>query len=132
WSVYLLPYIEQDNLYKRLNPASNTLASVFKNDLAALQTPVPVYVCPSDNANRPPLNDNRPFTKMISGQSVLISISNYPGCTGNGGGSGLFQGASAQGLLAGNATPVTHPISDITDGTSNSFAVGERCSQLIR
>src|SRR5215468_11307626 len=38
WSVYLLPYIEQDNLYKRLNPTVNTLQSAFQNDLPALQT----------------------------------------------------------------------------------------------
>src|SRR5579872_1561703 len=32
WGVYLLPYIEQDNLYKLLNPAANTLQSAFQNN----------------------------------------------------------------------------------------------------
>src|SRR4051794_12639029 len=66
WSVYILPYMEQDNLFRRLNPTTNTLPDVFQKDLAALQTLIPTYVCPSDNAEALPLNENRPFTQMIS------------------------------------------------------------------
>ena len=39
WQVELLPYIEQDNLYKRLNPLQRTMADVFQNDLDVLKTP---------------------------------------------------------------------------------------------
>jgi prepilin-type N-terminal cleavage/methylation domain-containing protein/prepilin-type processing-associated H-X9-DG protein len=132
WSVYLLPYIEQGNLYNRLNPGVNTLPQVFQNDLAALQTSIPTYLCPSDNATALPLNDNRPFTQMIPGQTVLIALSNYVCCTGNAGGSGVFQGAAVIANPLGLTPPVAHSISDITDGTSNTFAVGERCTRLIR
>ena len=48
WSVELLPYIEQDNLYKRLTPTTGPSRQVFQTDLAALQTPLSVFICPSD------------------------------------------------------------------------------------
>ncbi len=46
WSVYIFPYIEQGNLYNRLNPTGRTLSDAFVNDLAALQTQIPTYLVP--------------------------------------------------------------------------------------
>ncbi len=43
WGVWILPYLEQDNLYKVLNPTQTTLTL---NALTA--APVPTYLCPSD------------------------------------------------------------------------------------
>jgi prepilin-type processing-associated H-X9-DG protein len=115
WSVALLPYVEQQNLYTRLSPDTRTLQAVFQNDLTALQTPLSVYACPSDTIG--PLNDNRPFSLMVSGQKIRIAISNYPGNGGNDGDTGLFQ-ANRQIKMG-----------DISDGTSNTIAVGERKSK---
>src|SRR5438105_3309934 len=114
WAVELLPYVEQQNLYNRLNPTQRTLADVFKNDLDALKTPLSVFMCPSDTVG--PLNDNRPFKLMPlpSGVSppVTIAISNYLGSGGNNGDTGLFQ------------ADLQIKIADILDGTSNTIAVG--------
>jgi prepilin-type N-terminal cleavage/methylation domain-containing protein/prepilin-type processing-associated H-X9-DG protein len=115
WEVFILPYIEQQNLYTRLNPDGRTMQDVFKNDLAALQIPVPTYMCPSDTVA--PLNDNRKFSKVGISPPVAIAISNYPGSGGNNGDTGLFQ------------ENVQIAIKDITDGTSNTLAVGERKSK---
>jgi prepilin-type N-terminal cleavage/methylation domain-containing protein/prepilin-type processing-associated H-X9-DG protein len=115
WSVFLLPYIEQQNLYNQLSPDTRTLQAVFQNQLALLQTPLSIYMCPSDTVA--PLNDNRPFTQMVTGQSIKIAISNYPGNGGNDGDTGLFQ--ANKKIRFG----------DITDGTSNTLAVGERRSK---
>ncbi len=55
WSTYTLPYLEEQGIYDRLKPQQRRLADVFvaaKNDpqeLAALQTPIPVFRCPSDD-----------------------------------------------------------------------------------
>jgi prepilin-type N-terminal cleavage/methylation domain-containing protein/prepilin-type processing-associated H-X9-DG protein len=43
WAVWLLPYLEQDNLYQALNPTQTTLAA---GPLSA--TPLKVFACPSD------------------------------------------------------------------------------------
>jgi prepilin-type N-terminal cleavage/methylation domain-containing protein/prepilin-type processing-associated H-X9-DG protein len=112
WSVWILPYVEQQNLYNLLNPTGQTLQQAFSTQLALLQTPLSVYMCPSDTVS--PLNVNRPFKVTGSGQ---IAISNYPGNGGNEGDTGIFQ-ADKQIRFA-----------DITDGTSNTLAIGERKSK---
>ena len=122
WGTEILPYIEQQNLYNRLNPTARTMIAVFQNDPAALQTPVSTFMCPSDTMA--PLNENRRFSQMgplPSGftSPIAIAISNYPGCGGNAGGRGLFDG-DKQLNVAG-----------ISDGTSNTLAVGERASRVI-
>ena len=59
WGVWVLPYLEQQNLYNQLSPTTRTLQAVFQAQPALLQTPLTVYMCPSDTVS--PLNDNRPF-----------------------------------------------------------------------
>jgi type II secretion system protein G len=131
WSTYLLPYIEQSALYSRLNPGANTFLSVFQKDLAALQTAIPTYLCPSDDLpDSFPLNDNRPFTKM-TGTKTLIGLSNYPGAHGGGAGNGLFSGQDANAAIAGKVLYIQRNVLDLTDGSSNIIAVGERCSRKI-
>ena len=116
WSCFLLPYIEQQNLYSRLNPDVNTMQAVFTNDLAALQIPVQTYLCPSDT-NSGGLNDNRKFSKVGITPPVSIALSNYPGNGGNNGDTGIFQ------------ENLQMAFRDITDGTSNTIAIGERKSR---
>jgi prepilin-type N-terminal cleavage/methylation domain-containing protein/prepilin-type processing-associated H-X9-DG protein len=117
WSVELLPYVEQGNLYTQLNPTGRTLRQVFlaTGGVALLQTPLSVFMCPSDVVA--PLNDNRPFTVIAGGTATKIAISNYPGNGGNDGDTGFFQ-ADKQIRF-----------SDVTDGTSNTLAIGERRSR---
>jgi len=72
WSVYLLPYIEEQAIFDQLRPASEFMVPVDKNrtgkrnladvlqagasnpaELVPLQTPIAVFRCPSDTT--PPL-----------------------------------------------------------------------------
>jgi prepilin-type N-terminal cleavage/methylation domain-containing protein/prepilin-type processing-associated H-X9-DG protein len=115
WSCFLLPFLEQQNVYNALNPTGQTFGQAFTTSLPTLQLPIQSFMCPSDTVF--PLNTNRPFTKVVSGQSISIAISNYPGNGGNDGDTGLFQENRAMSFA------------DITDGTSNVLAVGERKSK---
>ena len=117
WAVELLPYVEQENLYRRIDPTTRRMRQVFQTDLAALRTPVPVYMCPSDTVY--PLNNNRKFRQMVSGQEIDVAISNYPGNGGNSGDTGLFQANRQLAVL------------EVIDGTSNTLAVGERASKVV-
>jgi prepilin-type N-terminal cleavage/methylation domain-containing protein/prepilin-type processing-associated H-X9-DG protein len=121
WAVFVLPYIEQGNLYSALNPTGQTLTSAFTNSLPALQTPVSTFICPADpSGTLGDLNDNRKFTKVISGQSIAIAKSNYVGSGGNaGGGDGIFD--------TNSRVKMTH----ITDGTSSTILAGERDSGSV-
>ena len=50
-SVFLLPYIEQDNLYRAINLA---LPWNDPSNAVALATPMPIFECPSDYMNQLP------------------------------------------------------------------------------
>src|SRR5947208_6922760 len=74
WSFFALPYLEQGNIYKQVNPTTTLLRTAVSANTALFQTPLPVFVCPSDTGNA--LNNNRPFT-VATGKTVQLSTSNY-------------------------------------------------------
>src|SRR5207245_1341168 len=49
WAVYILPYLEQDNLYRLFDTRKSFLDPANQGPQA--QTRVPVYVCPSSPSN---------------------------------------------------------------------------------
>jgi prepilin-type N-terminal cleavage/methylation domain-containing protein/prepilin-type processing-associated H-X9-DG protein len=139
WSMYLLPFIEQDNLYRQINPDGRTLADVITNNLPLLQTAIPTYLCPSDSPSAGfPVNDNRP---MLARNNTLLGYQNYIASASNANindangsvvydGTALFYevpGGNTDGTFK-NLKPTT--FADVADGTSNCFAVGERATTL--
>src|SRR5262249_49921609 len=74
WLARLLPYLEQGNLFKQANIDTNTLAQ----SLPWLATGLPVFFCPSDNADA--LNPSKNRANL---QGVPIATSNYKGVTGD-------------------------------------------------
>src|SRR5262245_13450420 len=48
WGTFILPYMEQQNLYNQINPPANPMGTVMTNNLGLLQQPVKMYICPSD------------------------------------------------------------------------------------
>jgi prepilin-type N-terminal cleavage/methylation domain-containing protein/prepilin-type processing-associated H-X9-DG protein len=108
WPCRLLPFIEQDNLFK--------LAEA--NFFQAIPTPVNIFQCPSDGRDG---KDGTGFTTLGTHSSGLIW---YLGVTGSFGGSDAQYTASNAGIFQPNTIGVS--LSSITDGTSNTLMLGER------
>ncbi|HXG11380.1 MAG TPA: DUF1559 domain-containing protein [Gemmataceae bacterium] len=133
WGVLILPYLEQDNLYRQMEVNPNavglttpgSLGWALQNRLPALQTPLKVFQCPSDNGRA--LNDNRVFSYPVA--NTQVARSNYVGNLGNQDGRTYRHGVFHEYIAGDNAA---RPISfkDITDGTSNTFLAGERATGI--
>jgi prepilin-type N-terminal cleavage/methylation domain-containing protein/prepilin-type processing-associated H-X9-DG protein len=138
WAILLLPYVEQDNLYKQYD---NTVQNSDPKNAAVVQTYVSVYTCPSDpNARqimRPETDPGPPdfptarymvgSYRGMSGRSAtgFDQWAGYPSEVGV----NLRTQAGYRGLLHtdGPATGLAgERITDVKDGSSNTFAVGER------
>jgi prepilin-type N-terminal cleavage/methylation domain-containing protein/prepilin-type processing-associated H-X9-DG protein len=136
WLVRILPYIEQGGLYSRLGQDSfgptPAVADVPTfNSLAAVQAVViKSYVCPSDPGSGK-LSTNRANGSTASGTGPT----NYKGVAGSNWGWGSFQNTghtgNNNGIDAGNGmiyradNTRALQLSRISDGTSNTFMVGE-------
>jgi prepilin-type N-terminal cleavage/methylation domain-containing protein len=144
WTAMILPQLEQGNAYQRLGVGTSTLNDAIAdtvNRLPILQTPLPVYRCPSDTA--PDRNDFYP----ILGQT--LATSNYVGSNGpysyrpqlgntNIASNPTVTGWNSGMLTGGIVVPKDGPapgtivrrMSSVVDGTSNTILVGERAWQI--
>jgi prepilin-type N-terminal cleavage/methylation domain-containing protein/prepilin-type processing-associated H-X9-DG protein len=114
WGAYLLPYLEQENLYRSIN---FSLPIEHPANAAAVQTIVKVYLCPADQT--PPAAFVVPdgFGKPLA----LAAPSSYAACVG-GDESDTFGPAGLGVFYRNSRTRLT----DITDGTSQTLLVGDR------
>jgi prepilin-type processing-associated H-X9-DG protein len=141
WALELLPYVEQDNLYKQYD---NTVTNAHPRNQLVRETFVPVYSCPSD-INRKQLivpetrpgRDPGPTPPYMTGSyrgvagidtdefdqwggypsEVAVNLQLYPDTRGL-----LHSVDDWNGLIH-------ERIVNITDGTSNTLAVGERTTR---
>jgi prepilin-type N-terminal cleavage/methylation domain-containing protein/prepilin-type processing-associated H-X9-DG protein len=111
WAAFILPFVEQDNLYRQLDfnqPVQNS---------AAVQTVVKVYLCPSDLT--PPAAFGVP--DAFGNTVCLAAPSSYAACVG-GDESGTTDPTGLGVFYRNSQTRLT----DITDGTSSTILIGER------
>jgi prepilin-type N-terminal cleavage/methylation domain-containing protein/prepilin-type processing-associated H-X9-DG protein len=113
WAAFLLPDLEQDNLYRSITLGASISAPA--NAAPRVQSLI-LFRCPSDNG---------PLTFTADNTTTDVAFSNYVGMFGTDeitddpdNGSGIFYRNSRVRVL------------QISDGTSNTLAVGERSSDL--
>ena len=143
WIVYILPYIEQDNMYKLINPRFNVNNSVGIGigTIPFANRKIKILRCPSDD-----FDQNNPQISNYAGSmgpQCAIAPCGYspnqgwcqPESSGLGGGfvgmgykqspdhGNAWDAPNIRGLF--NRLGATIGFNSITDGLSNTIAVGE-------
>jgi prepilin-type N-terminal cleavage/methylation domain-containing protein/prepilin-type processing-associated H-X9-DG protein len=158
WAVYILPYIEQDNIWKRLTfygdsgwtndqtqNVGGITSSALNNVNIAAGAVIPMYRCPSDS--KPDLIRNDSNVRDSSGNEVLLVNRNsyvaIAGAVNLLDAAGLFREtrntdssswSSDFGITAWGGILVPEfskvKFGSITDGTSNTMMLSEQSTSL--
>ncbi len=131
WSALLLPHVEQTQLHDQMWVTRETLRQLLNrnNYRPLVQSPLQVYRCPSDVTKDLPSNTPEPTQFYNTGPNncpdpYYAATSNYMGVVGIWDlDEPLINGPDNNGVLYANSSV---RMADILDGTSNTFAVGER------
>src|SRR5215213_7865672 len=148
WLVFILPFIEQDNIYK-MAPGGGNTESIYRSctdnsgypeynglpslvqRVRALGTKVPnIYICPNDGDN------NKRRTNYAGSLGAQCSIGNcsrnpnqsycetaFPGIAWSPDHGNTFNASEVRGLF--NRLGAVINMASVTDGLSNTIAVGE-------
>ncbi|HEY4262437.1 MAG TPA: DUF1559 domain-containing protein [Schlesneria sp.] len=125
WGAAILPYMDQGPLFNQLN-FSSTPYSAGANQ-TAMAIPLAAFSCPSDV--KPPLTPNNAGNAPGGKGVTAIATTSYMGVGGPFGGVSCIANGTIPvpdprniGLFAVNSS---NSFRNITDGSSNVFAVGE-------
>ena len=126
WGAMLLPFMDQAPLYNQLNFEIGIFEGNNKTVINGLSG-IPGVICPSDA--------NRPATRSVHGAGTPNYMAKMPGTSyvGNAGAFNNWSDSTSAELSGGFFTTDPGPASKIarfTDGTTNTFAVGERAARV--
>ncbi|MFZ4611089.1 MAG: DUF1559 domain-containing protein, partial [Gemmataceae bacterium] len=123
WNVFILPFMEQENLYNQYDTNQNWFDPINNK---ATQMQVKTFICPSspEDQNRTAKDNKNPNAAItdytvpywVTDEFMLFSLSN---------GKGVAQTPFPLNLAVMNRQGIGTRISEIIDGTSNSFLVYE-------
>jgi prepilin-type N-terminal cleavage/methylation domain-containing protein len=120
WGSFLLPYLDQDPLWK----AIDLQIGIEFPDFDAVRTAIlRVFVCPTDNYTGV-YDVEDPWGKVL----CRAATNSYAACYGR---------YAPIGEMPGDGTGIFYRnskvrIADVTDGLSQTLAVGERAAQFVR
>jgi prepilin-type N-terminal cleavage/methylation domain-containing protein/prepilin-type processing-associated H-X9-DG protein len=127
WGSFILPFIEQGNVYNVMQVGKARLVDVAVLTVTPAKQKLATFRCPSDSAPDP--ND---LTHWPAAQR--LGTSNYAAAFGHSLVKGRFRttGADtwAKTFTGGFGYDSTTKFGTITDGTSNTIAIGERAYML--
>jgi prepilin-type N-terminal cleavage/methylation domain-containing protein/prepilin-type processing-associated H-X9-DG protein len=133
WLARILPYIEQDNLYRLGKIPANTLYD--SRDVAAAQ--LRLFLCPSDNSSQDGPRPDAADLGVFFPPFIPAGQTNYKGVSGanwawgdprwrNPGTNGSWDGLNhGDGLFYRYDWTETKTLASVSDGTSNTSLAGE-------
>jgi len=142
WPVFVMPFIELKPLYDRLQPSKRRLTDLLaggtQEERRLLQTPLPIYRCPTD------LSEELLPTGMCGGGRLgrtFVGVGSppvgrpwegfQPATSNYVGNAGLWDVASrkmSNGVFHGDSFIA---ITEVFDGASNTFLLGERDERCV-